>query len=253
MTPAPREVWAWPGLAPAGRVHVYDELPSTNDAAAGVPPGDAVVALYQTRGRGQYGRQWASRPGSSLLLSVAADPPTRSPVVLTAWAAVAVADAVEALAGVSPRLKWPNDLLVRGLKVCGILIEQGRHVVVGVGLNLSQTADEFCDLELPGAASLLTAAGRLVDVPAAADAVLRALAEWAPAVYGPDTSLLEAAWARRLDLAGRPAAVELVDGTDLVGRVRAVSFAAVALDRGAAGPADVPPERVRHVRVLDGG
>ena len=77
------------GRAVGGRVHVFAELPSTNDVAAGLPPGEAAVALYQTRGRGQYGRAWASRPEASLLLSVAAVPRDRRPVALTAWAAEA--------------------------------------------------------------------------------------------------------------------------------------------------------------------
>lgn len=143
---------------------------STNaDALAfardGAPEGVVVVADHQTAGRGRYDRGWVAPPGGSLLVSVLLRPP--SPVASTATmaTAVAMAEAVEEVAGVSPGLKWPNDLVVVGeggeRKLAGILAEadwpasatisagwrqpsvhERAVIVVGVGLNVSWPDDD---------------------------------------------------------------------------------------------------------------
>ena len=124
-----RVVQRW-NLFERRRVVVFDSVDSTNSVAAALAdPADdglVVIAGHQTAGRGRFGRVWQSRPGVSLLTSVVLFPPAelRRPAVLTAWAAVAVGEAVFALTGVQAKVKWPNDLLIRGKKVCGILIEQ---------------------------------------------------------------------------------------------------------------------------------
>src|SRR5436190_13637804 len=171
----PRETWHFDTERIGRRVLVYDSLDSTNTRGAALAATDdadglVLIADVQTAGRGQYGRVWQSRPGGSLLMSVVLRPPAelRRPVVLTAWAAVSVAEAVLALTGAQARIKWPNDLLVRGKKVCGILIEQtgtGGEVttVAGIGLNLNQTADEFAQATLPDATSLGILTGGLID------------------------------------------------------------------------------------------
>src|SRR5438046_2971142 len=85
-------------------------------------------ARERTAGRGQYGRTWHSPPNTGIALSILLAPPPelRRPALLTAWAAVGIADAIAAVAGHDAHIKWPNDLLLGGRKVCGILIEQGR-------------------------------------------------------------------------------------------------------------------------------
>src|SRR3954469_18386865 len=160
----PRETWHFETERVGRRVLVYDSVDSTNTRAAEFarsnPDADGLVLVadQQTAGRGQYGRVWVSRPGSSLLMSVVLRPPPEllRPVILTAWAAVSVAEAILTLTGAQARIKWPNDLLIRGKKVCGILIEQtgtGSELVTvaGIGLNLNQTADEFARANLPDA------------------------------------------------------------------------------------------------------
>ena len=151
------------------RLLACDVVTSTNDLAADLAPGEAIFALTQTCGRGQHGRTWFSPPGDNLLLSVRLDPPKglRRPALLTALAAVAVGDAVRQLAGVTPVVKWPNDLLHDGRKLCGILIEQTRAMVAGLGLNLKPPG-------LPTATSLAEL-GVDVSPARAADAVLTAL------------------------------------------------------------------------------
>ena len=110
-------------------------------AIAGAPHGTLVTALEQTDGRGRQGRRWHAAPGRALLFSlVLRDPPPLLPIA----AGVAVAE----LAGAQAMLKWPNDVLIDGRKVAGILIEgrpQERWAVLGIGVNVA------VDLaELPG-------------------------------------------------------------------------------------------------------
>ena len=231
----------------------YDQLDSTNTAAALLSPrhgpGLVVVADHQTAGRGQYGRVWQARPGSSLLMSVALKPPPElcRPVILTALAAVAVGDAVLALTGVQARVKWPNDLLARGKKVCGILIENTTATVVGLGLNLSQTAEEFAAAGLPDATSLGLLAECPVSPDMAAEVVIRKLdAEYDRLLRGERVGV-EADWKWRVGLLGRAVAVELTDGTTVRGRLRERSFDRLELETRDSRTRLLVPETVRHV------
>jgi len=125
---------------------------STNDEAAtwaraGAPAGAVVVADEQTLGRGRLGRRWHSPPGASLYLSAVLRPPLAPHRVppLTLAAGVAVAEALVQF-DVAPALKWPNDVLVDGKKIAGILTEMSadldrvHHVVSGIGVNLNVRA-----------------------------------------------------------------------------------------------------------------
>jgi BirA family biotin operon repressor/biotin-[acetyl-CoA-carboxylase] ligase len=139
-------------------VHRLGTVGSTNDEAAalaraGAPHGTVVTALAQTQGRGRQGRAWFSPPGDNLYLSMVLRlglPPAAVPPVTLA-AGVAVVEAVNSL-GVTASLEWPNDVVVAGKKIAGILTEtstRGGHtefVVVGVGLNVN-TIDFPGDLE----------------------------------------------------------------------------------------------------------
>lgn len=130
-------------------------------ARAGAPEGIVLVADHQTAGRGRAGRRWVAPPGSSLLVSVLLRPPGTVPHAhhLTAVVAVAASDACWEVAGVRPRLKWPNDLVVDDRKLGGILAESvtagGRlgAVVVGLGCNLNWPAE--MPAELAGTATAL--------------------------------------------------------------------------------------------------
>ena len=135
-----------------------DETDSTNDeckrrAMAGAPTGLAVTAESQTGGKGRRGRSFQSLKGKGLYLSVLLRPqvPLETVSQLTAWTAVAVCRAIEAVSGVQADIKWPNDVLVEGKKLCGILTELGveaetgslSYVVVGMGTNVTQTVADF--------------------------------------------------------------------------------------------------------------
>lgn len=130
------------------RILRYESLPSTNSEALsqarkGAPEGLCVVADEQTDGRGRHGRKWVSAEGAGLYFSAVLRPkldPKDLPL-LTLAAAVAVNDVLKELYGISTDIKWPNDLLVEGRKIAGILAEtaetgDGTAVVVGIGINL---------------------------------------------------------------------------------------------------------------------
>jgi BirA family biotin operon repressor/biotin-[acetyl-CoA-carboxylase] ligase len=155
----------------ASPVVFFEQTGSTNDVAAalaaeGAVDGTAVIARAQTAGRGRRGRPWASPPGAGLYFSVLVRPPAavvRPPgapapvMLLTLVTAVAIADAIAAVSGFTPAIKWPNDLVTgldRGAtpgdpqrrKLAGILAEGAvsgdaiQHVVIGVGINLTPAA-----------------------------------------------------------------------------------------------------------------
>jgi BirA family biotin operon repressor/biotin-[acetyl-CoA-carboxylase] ligase len=144
-----------------------ESTPSTQlllDAAA--PEGAVVVADEQTAGRGRLGRRWLAPAGTSLLCSVQLRPsvnPSRLPE-LTGVAARACAQAIEDVAGVLPEVKFPNDLLLGGRKLAGVLAEarEGR-VVAGIGVNVNIHASDLpADVGKP-ATSLLLETGHEVD------------------------------------------------------------------------------------------
>jgi BirA family biotin operon repressor/biotin-[acetyl-CoA-carboxylase] ligase len=117
----------------------------------------------QTAGRGRLGREWVAPPGSSVLASVVLHPdvPTENLAELSLVAGRACAQALAEVAGVVPTVKWPNDVLIDGRKVAGILAEarEGR-VVLGIGINVHQTAAQLPDRAEQPATSLLLETGR---------------------------------------------------------------------------------------------
>jgi BirA family biotin operon repressor/biotin-[acetyl-CoA-carboxylase] ligase len=168
------------------RVDVVARTASTNaDVAArardGEPAGLVILAEEQTAGRGRLDRRWEAPARSSLLLSVLLRP-APAPATWTMLpfvAGVAAAEAVRSVARLPAWLKWPNDVLVNGAKLGGILVERvDSAAVVGIGLNVSLRESE---LPVPGATSVALAGG-VADREVLAKEVLRALArryeEW---------------------------------------------------------------------------
>ena len=168
----------------------FDELDSTNLRAkqlalAGAPDGAVVTADCQTAGRGRMDRSFQSPRGKGVYLTALLRPdlPPERLLPVTAMAGVAVCDAVEELCGVRPGLKWPNDPVLGGKKLCGILTElslegeTGRvqYLVLGIGVNVGQTAGDFTPEVAEMATSLAMALGRSVSRPALAAAEIRAL------------------------------------------------------------------------------
>ena len=150
----------------------HASLGSTNDEALrrameGAPEGVVVLADVQTAGRGRQGRAWNDVPGASLAFSVVlrpALPLPRLPLLALAMAC-SVAEAAEAVTGRTYDVKWPNDVLFEGRKVCGILAESrsggdGRPVlVIGTGVNVNHRVEDFPDEIRERATSLRQAGG----------------------------------------------------------------------------------------------
>ena len=196
-------------------LRLIDRCGSTNDEAAawareGAPEGAVVMADEQTSGRGRLGRSWHSPAGENLYLSLILRPkidPQRAPP-LTLVAAVALAEAVEECGG-DVELKWPNDLLLGGLKVAGILTEMatsGRgieHVVIGIGLNFYER--EF-PAELAGKATSLALATGLLRRPmyrtTFAAGLLGRLEPWYLRFLEGGPAEVVTAWSRRARLFG---------------------------------------------------
>ena len=213
--------------------------------------GTVVVTEEQTAGRGQYGRTWVSGPGDSLLMSVIVHPPpvlTR-PVLLIAWAAVALGDAIFSLTGLQARIKWPNDLLIRGKKVSGIHTESAnRSVVVGIGLNLNQP--HFDERILPDATSLSVVTFQRYDRDEVLSIVIQQLdREWDRLLNG-ETVPDEADWKWRIGLLGRPVHAERYDGTSVSGRLMEMSFDGIEIANDSGGIDVLAPETVRQLRGL---
>jgi len=150
---------------------------------AGAPEGTVVIAEAQTAGRGRLGRTWHSPRGVNLYCSIVLRPPL-SPAAVPQVALVAGVAAAAALAetpGLAPRLKWPNDVLIEGRKVAGILtemeaeVERVHHVILGIGVNLNAPRAAFPPELRERATSLFLATGRRVDRAAVTGRLLAAL------------------------------------------------------------------------------
>jgi len=159
----------------------YRVTDSTNErarelTAAGAPGGTIVTATEQTAGRGRRGRRWSAPPGKALLLSAILSPLLVEHALLPLAVPLAVCDAVESLAPLECRVKWPNDVWCQERKLAGVLIEAQppEWAVIGIGLNLSVEPDEFPnDLRQPA-----TSVGHGVSTEGALAAVCTHLSKW---------------------------------------------------------------------------
>jgi len=140
------------------KYYYYQELDSTNLkaqelAAGGVPEGTAVVAEMQTAGRGRRGRSWHSPEGQGIYVTVVLRPalPLHEVSRVSQVAAVAVAETLQEELQLPARIKWPNDILINGRKIAGILSEAAikqnhiLYVVTGIGLNINNRLEDFPD------------------------------------------------------------------------------------------------------------
>lgn len=159
-----------------GEIVYFAETDSTNHRAAllaekGAADGTVVVAEAQSAGKGRLGRRWSSPAGVNLYLSIILRPAIapRSAPLLTFLSSLAVARTIELETGLRPTVKWPNDVLLGGCKVAGLLNEMNaetervNYVILGIGVNLNMTQEQFpADLRYP-ATSLALALQRPVD------------------------------------------------------------------------------------------
>ncbi len=194
----------------------FPSVDSTNRIARELAIGHGGVVLtdYQQAGRGRRGRTWSAPPNSSLLLSVLLAVPGGSlPGDVMTAAALAVSDAMRDETGLAVDLKWPNDILVGGRKVCGILAERDpvtALIIVGIGLNVNFSPDPSDPLAV-AATSLCRELGRVVDRELLAIALLTRLNLWYRMLTErPD--MVHEAWAARLAIVGRSLEVHDISG-----------------------------------------
>ena len=186
-----------------GRPHLHLRLTdSTNDRArelaeAGAPDGTIVTAREQTAGRGRRGRTWSAPAGGALLYSAILRPLELEHALLPLAVPVAVCEAIESLAPIACRIKWPNDVWIEERKVAGVLIEARPPdwAAIGVGINIAIADHEFgAELRWPA-----TSVGHGISVEAACTALCASLGDW---VAAPQPATL-AAFAERDALIGR--------------------------------------------------
>ncbi|HUK64204.1 MAG TPA: biotin--[acetyl-CoA-carboxylase] ligase [Dongiaceae bacterium] len=200
-----------------------DEAGSTNDVAweamaAGGADGTTVIAERQPAGRGRAGRRWHLTPDRGLALSVALSPMSdrRETALLPLAAGLALAEALESL-GAAPELKWPNDVLIRGRKLAGILAEsrrlpgRGDTVVVGVGINVLDRREDF-PAELRERATSLTIESVRATREAVAAAFLAAFERRSDAPETDGRGALIEAWSARAPIWGRPVVAHVPAG-----------------------------------------
>jgi len=234
----------------AYRISRVGETTSTNtvalDAAgAGEPEGYVVVADHQTAGRGRLGRTWVAPPGSALLVSVLLRPPPEQAHLAVSAVGCAAAAACERAAGVSPGLKWPNDLVAEERKLAGVLAETTANltvVVVGLGLNVHVPPDRPRELTSL-AVDLDDLAGTRVPRGALLDALLVELAR-----RYDDLGSVMAEYRRRCVTLGRRVRATLTDG-DVVGEAVAISDeGGLVIDTGGGPRVTVAAGDVEHLR-----
>lgn len=185
------------------RLDCFTSIDSTNSylkrvAADGAPDGTVAVADEQTGGRGRRGRSFVSPSGRGVYLSALLRPAcaVSELMTLTGFTAVAMCTAIERTAHVRPQIKWTNDLVLNGKKLCGILTELSvegesgalQYVIPGIGVNVCQRAEDFPE-ELRGiATSLLLETGQRVERAALAAAMIEELDRLYAALRAHDTA-----------------------------------------------------------------
>ena len=169
-------------------IRVFEQTTSTNDvveklARDGVKEGVVVFAESQTKGRGRLGRVWNSPTRKGLWFSILLRPNLRpqETTQLTVAAATAIWRAIHAETGISAEIKWPNDILIRGKKVVGILtelsaeVDRVKHIILGIGVDVNLTASEMPTELRKIATSLRIESGQFVSRAELATAILREL------------------------------------------------------------------------------
>jgi len=248
----------------ARRVYCLAQVDSTNRLAAelareGEPEGTLVVANHQTAGRGRFDRRWESPPGKDLLFSIVLRPnaPARVVLPVTLVFASAIAGALGALTGKDAGVKWPNDVVVGGRKICGILSEAstsgGRAVfaVVGVGINVNARAGELPVELRDRACSCAMLTGRKWDrvevLARVVTALERAYLEFAAEGF----EELLAVYKSKLVILGRDVAVERSGSRNIVRVVDVGSDGALVVE-GAGGRTSLYDDEVAMLRYEDG-
>ena len=214
---------------PLGGLRWFETIGSTNDAALAwvsqcAPDFSLVLADEQTSGRGRMERRWFTPPHSALAMSLILRPTLEEralPSRMTGLLALSLTDSLLEL-GLAPQIKWPNDVLLNGKKVAGILVEAtwtGERLdafVLGLGVNVLQTSIPPAEQLLFPATSLETELGRRIDRTELLRSILTGVLKWRPQL-GMDSFLR--AWDENLAFRGHQVQVEERSGQSIVGEL----------------------------------
>jgi BirA family biotin operon repressor/biotin-[acetyl-CoA-carboxylase] ligase len=287
----PDEEWQLDTRRLGRRVFFYHTLDSTNNlvlrwAEQGAEEGLAVLAGEQTAGRGQHGRSWQSLPGAGVLLSLLVQSAGDRPAILTAWAAAGVCRLIRSLVGRSgfpagpelpiaetagpgqgerkeesgwktePTIKWPNDVLLAGHKVCGILTERvvrgsSSFAVVGIGLNVWTPRTDLARLGLHQATSLQEHTDQSLETRSVARQLILHLDDLYDDLCANGPRAVETAWREGLHLEGRMVLAETAGGL-LRGLLVRLGLEEIRL-RTESAEMTLLPEAIRHLEVWQGG
>ncbi len=201
-------------------IHHFAHLDSTNSrayelATQGAEEGEIVIAESQEKGRGRLGRSWFSPPHFNLYLSVILRPqlPPHQAPLITLMAAVATAEAIEGYSGLRPVIKWPNDILLEGRKVAGLLNElrseadRIHFVILGIGVNLNLEKRMFPKEIQPIATSLKQEMGQTVSRKEFLASLLTHLEEWYTVFLREGGEAVLKAWRNWARIEGKPVQV----------------------------------------------
>jgi BirA family biotin operon repressor/biotin-[acetyl-CoA-carboxylase] ligase len=230
------------------RVYFYDSVPSTNTRAfelgrTGEPEGAVVIADSQTMGKGRLGRSWISPPGVNLYTSVILRPDIlpQNAHNLTFLSAVAVAEAVSGFCRKRPTLKWPNDVLIAGRKVSGILLELASEadkvnfVVAGIGVNINTRPGHLPPEIRDTAASIMDSSGSPVSRLRFAVNLYSKIEKWYKIYLRHGFPPVLQAWKGFFDMEGRTVSVHTI-GRTIQGRCMGVDSDGSLLVKTASGP-----------------
>ncbi|HNR03168.1 MAG TPA: biotin--[acetyl-CoA-carboxylase] ligase [Anaerolineaceae bacterium] len=212
----------------------FDSTGSTNTEALrwaeeGAPDFSLVIADEQTSGRGRFERRWITLPGSSLAFSLILQPTSDELAKLPLFAplcGIAVREAVNKALGLCPQIKWPNDVLLDGLKFCGILVESSWQgslpgaVIMGIGINVNRGSVPPPELQGFPATCLETAAGRPVNRYTLLREVLLAIAEWRVQL---GTPAFMQRWQEHLAFRGQRVRIENSEKPLIVGKIEGIN------------------------------
>jgi len=236
-------------------IHHFQTLDSTNSEAYqlalnGAKEGEVVISESQKKGRGRLGRQWFSPPFLNLYLSVILRPKIspHQASLITLMAAVATADAIQKFSGLLPLIKWPNDILLRGRKVAGLLneihseMDRIHFVILGIGVNLNMDEKMFSKEIRAVATSLKIEMGQKVSRKAFLQFFLQELEKWYSIFLEEGGAVILKAWRDRAHIKGR--------------QVKVTSFgetvAGIAIDVDSDGALILETEDGKQKRVVAG-
>ncbi len=198
------------------KIHYFETLDSTNSQAYqlalnGAEEGEMVVAESQERGKGRLGRHWFSPPFLNLYLSVVLRPniSPHQASLITLMAAVATADAIQKFSGLLPLIKWPNDILLGGRKVAGLLneiqseMDRIHFVILGIGINLNMDEKMFSKEIESVATSLKIEMGQTISRKNFLQSLLQELENWYTIFMKQGSAMILEAWRDRAQLKGR--------------------------------------------------